>query len=247
MLKEAKTLKELKKEHFAFADTLKRARLVFKKKYNKWIMGDFKVAIQYKAGKPMALSSLKAGDIKKLYKDEYKGKKRQKPSDGGGWTAENERRLEKCLCGEIDSILEAKIYGRALDTQNTFLSTRLLSMSKTRRKDVLAKVLEALPEEEKKENSSMLSGELISLILEEEEETSENGEGGSSDDESAMSELESESELERSDAELDSSNANNAEGNDFLDRAQDNHSSHEALLEDEGEGELNVIYYLMCW
>ena len=230
MLKEAKTLQDLKKETLAFADTLKSAKLLAKKEYKRWTMPDFKVAIQHKAGKPMALTGLKAAELKKLFEDTYKGKKRRKPRDGGSWTAENESRLEACLSGEIGGILESTIYGRALDTQNTFLSTRLLSISKTRRKDVLAKVLEELTDEEKKEIGLMLSGGLTSgLLLEEEEERIENVEG-SSDNESAASGLESEDELDSS----------NDDGDDF-DLAQDKHHSDEESLEDMGKSELCMV------
>ena len=93
MLKEAKTLQDLKKETIAFADTLKSAKVLSKKAYNKWTMGGFKVAIQYKAGKPMAFTGLKAAKLKTFCEDTYNIKKRQKPRDGGSWTAENERRL----------------------------------------------------------------------------------------------------------------------------------------------------------
>jgi hypothetical protein len=77
---------------------------------------------------------------------------------GGCWTEEQERRLKDCLDGEIDSILEAKIYCRALETQNNFLSTRLRTISKTRRKDILATLFEELDDDEKNELTSVLSG-----------------------------------------------------------------------------------------
>jgi hypothetical protein len=239
MLKEAKTLQDLKKETLAFADTLKSAKLLGEKDYKKWTMRDFKVAIQYKAGKPMTFSGLKAADLKTLYRDKYKGKKRQKPRDGGSWTAENEGRLEDCLSGEIDDILESTIYGRALDTQNTYLSTRLLSMSKTRRKDVLAKVLEELTDDEKIEIGLMLSGGPNSVLLleeEEEEEGSENVEEGS-DDESAVFGLESEDKLDSS----------NYDGNGF-DLFQDKeYYSDKESLEDGGKGKLCMVVSLIIF
>jgi hypothetical protein len=215
---------------------LKSVKLLSKKDYNKWTMGDFKVAIQYKAGKPMTLTGLKAADLKTLYEETYKGKKRRKPRNGGSWTAENEGRLEECLSGEIDGILESTIYGRALDTQNTFISTRLLSMSKTRRKDVLAKVLEELADEEKIEIGLMLSGGLTSVLLLEEEERSENVEG-SSDNESAVFGLESEDNLDSS----------NDDGNDF-DLAQDKHDSDKESLEDVGnDGKLYMVVSMIIF
>jgi hypothetical protein len=82
---------------------------------------------------------------KRLYERKYKGTRR--PKTWTKWTSEEEVRLQKCIRGDIDSLKETMIYGRAaLETQNQFLlSTKLETMSTIQRRDVLAKLFYGWP------------------------------------------------------------------------------------------------------
>jgi hypothetical protein len=74
-----------------------------------------------------------------MLRKEEDNAKRERWLDSGKWTSTRK---------------ETKIYGRALDTQDNSASI----ISKTRRKNVLAKLLEKLPAEEKKEIGSFCLG-----------------------------------------------------------------------------------------
>lgn len=125
-------------------------------------MADYKVAITYKRDpsppkdEAVALSGKTAQVLKSLYERKYKGAKR--PKSGTKWTSEEEARLQKCIRGDVYSVKESAIYGRALATQNQFMVTKLESMSSIRRKDVLAKLFDGLVDDEKRDIAGVFVG-----------------------------------------------------------------------------------------
>jgi hypothetical protein len=189
MRKEAEEQERLKESKLAYSKAMEVAKKVFTKKYKKWTIADYKVAITYKRGpsppkdEAVALSGKSAQFLKRLYERKYKGARR--PTTGTKWTSEEEARLQKCIRGDIDSVKEPQIYGRALETQNQFLSTKLETMSTIRRRDVLAKLFGGLADDEKKDIVRLLLD--TNVVLDSSEEDS----GSSDDGESFATELES--------------------------------------------------------
>ena len=128
--------------------------IVFLKPYKNWIKNDFKIAIKYKQG-------LKAPNNKKwnqtstiavlrsFYERHYKGRPRLGPPGKIQWTAENERKLNRLLSGEINSVEETAMYGRALDGHKSFLVRRTLNLCPETRVEIISKIIDEMGSWEK--------------------------------------------------------------------------------------------------
>ena len=162
MRKKVAQMIALKKKIIYYNETtVSKASKVYKKHYANWNKTNFIQAIKYKQGPvpPKSESSLEKknkGALQRLYEQNYKGKRRV--GFKKRWTANDDSEMRRLEQGEIGSLQETVIYSRALDAQNEFLSTKLTTISKSRRRDVLAKLFDSMTAEERQDIKSLLEG-----------------------------------------------------------------------------------------
>jgi hypothetical protein len=163
---EGEELEKVKKNVVDFHERKRiprKACTVYKKGYENWKKDDFQIAIQFRRGPNPAkgvkpLSKLQSAGLKREYEKNHFGNpgRKWKP-----WSPKQEAELQRLLSGEISSLEETVIYGRALEAQNEFLSTKLQVCSRPRRLQVLGTLFETLTEEEKEDLRNLLDDNAI--------------------------------------------------------------------------------------
>ena len=118
--------------------------------------------------------------LKRLYKNKYKGQHRK--ASKTKWTVGDEANLKRLEQGEISSVEETAIYGRALEKQNEFLLTRLATISRSRRRDVLEKLFDGMVDDEKEDIARVISGTSSSLDSDDENRSCDNPDDPEDDD-----------------------------------------------------------------
>jgi hypothetical protein len=195
MLQEVPTKEKTKKNLIEYSVIRSKARTVYDKSFSKWQKGDFVLACKYKTGpfppKGLAISGMKKSQLSAFYNNKYKGRRRQRKWKG--WTRKNEAELVRFKSGQINSVQETAIYGRALETQNIYLATKFRYMSKTRRKQVLGKLFEELPADEKDDIARLLAG-APEIVSDSDEPETDDGSKGDSGDESSLMTFETDDE-----------------------------------------------------
>ena len=141
MLKEAEELEKKKSLIEKFDEIKSAARSVFSQPYSSWKKSDFQTAIKYKLGPVKAFErgsgvtgNKKLNELKEWYERDFKGKKKE--WDDNDWTAVDDSKLQRLKNGEVSSLQETSIYGKALEMQNNFFVSKYLTMSLDRHKEV---------------------------------------------------------------------------------------------------------------
>ena len=116
------------------------------KPYSTWLVKDFQVVIRWKQGvsgpqKGDAVTGKSKAQLKSLWETKYC----DMADPLAVWTEEDEAKLNSLQQGEIGSVEEQAIYGKALDANNEYIKVRLLTVSSARRKEILENVFMALP------------------------------------------------------------------------------------------------------
>jgi hypothetical protein len=181
MLARAEELEKTKKRLENYTETCEDAVKVFNNKpYKNWLKDDFKVALKYKQGPnppkgETAISTWGKGKLKKCYEQKYKNKTRA--SRWKGWTEKQQAELERLKRGDIESVKETMIYGRALQTQIDYLVARIQTVSAESRMKVWKALANILLPDEKVKISNVMNGaadpasnESISCEVEESED-----------------------------------------------------------------------------
>jgi hypothetical protein len=161
MLVRAEELEKTKKRLENYTETCEDAVKVFNKPYKNWLKEDFKVAFKYKQGPnppkgEAAISTWGKGKLKKWYDQKYKNKTRE--SRWEGWTEKQQAELERLKRGDIESVKETMIYGRALQTQIDYLVARMRTISVESRMKVWKALADILPPDEKVKISNVMNG-----------------------------------------------------------------------------------------
>ena len=161
MLVRAQALEKTKKSLEDYTMVSIEAVEVFNKPYIGWLKNDFKIALKYKHGPnaPQGETSISGWGKKKLkqqYDLKYKGKSRDQRWNG--WTVKQQQELERLERGEITTVQESVIYGRAMQTQTDYLTARIQTVSKDSRMKVWKELANTLPQDEKVKISDLMSG-----------------------------------------------------------------------------------------
>lgn len=135
------------------SQTVPAARKAYKTKYSAWTKEDFKAAISFRRGPfpsdpAPALGSLSKAQLKAMYDEMYKGNRPDRMWEE--WTEADEKNLDRLIAGEVTSLQETVIYGRALEAQNESLRTRLKVCSRSRRRSILKGLVEDVFDEEER-------------------------------------------------------------------------------------------------
>jgi hypothetical protein len=162
MLVRAEELEKTKKRLENYTETCQDAAKLFNNKpYKNWLKDDFKVAFKYKQGPnppkgETAISTWGKGKLKKCYEQKYKNKTRE--SRWKGWTEKQQAELERLKRGDIESVKETMIYGRALQTQIDYLVARIQTVSAESRMKVWKALANILSPDEKVKISNVMNG-----------------------------------------------------------------------------------------
>jgi hypothetical protein len=162
MLVRAEDLENPKKGLENYTETCEDAVKVFNNmKYKNWLKDDFKVAFKYKQGPnppkgETAISNWGKEKLKKCYEQKYKNKKRK--SWWKGWNKKQQAELERLKRGDMESVKETILYGRALQVQIDYLDARMQTVSAESRMKVWKALANILSPDQKVKISNVMNG-----------------------------------------------------------------------------------------
>ncbi|CAB9523445.1 hypothetical protein SEMRO_1417_G270900.1 [Seminavis robusta] len=137
--------------------TAAKELLQSKKDHTKWRKPDYQLAIQWKQGPNPSEPNNEKTDARKdvlvaLWKNKYKDLE----APTGGWTDQDEEKLQALKGGEIECFERDVGLQHCFETENEGIALRLLAFTKQRRKNVLLRVLRALDDGEMEDIQSDL-------------------------------------------------------------------------------------------
>jgi hypothetical protein len=159
MAKAAKEMEKRKEGLIAFGLIDDEAKEFIDKPYKDWKKDDLLVMIRWKQG-PLptvvekGLSAMNKSKLKNLWESKYSAMGRPPTAQ---WTDEQESELERLEASEINSLQETAIYGRAVAAQNEYLCTKLKTVSKSRRMDVISGLYSRMTTQERTELTELLA------------------------------------------------------------------------------------------
>jgi hypothetical protein len=157
MSKAAEALEKKKKLLQDFAKKVRPAKELMRKPSNSWKAPELKLVLMYIEGPAEKKKvNLKFAEMKELYATKYESSNKRRWKK---WSASQERELTRLKDGEIESERQTSIYGKALEAQNECLFTRLVTIGKSRRKDVLSPLLCELSATERQHYLDLLTGD----------------------------------------------------------------------------------------
>lgn len=167
-----KVLLQQKQAKDKYAEVVVDATQVFSKRCSDWKKSDFETAFLYKQGpilKPkkgfdsvtLSVTKVKSMSILKLrevYKDKYKGKRRDQSNGLFEWTAEDDRKLNGLKSGNIDDYCETEIYSNSVEQQKEFLITKHTNLPFKRQVKIYKGHAISLSNEQKKQVANAILG-----------------------------------------------------------------------------------------
>jgi hypothetical protein len=155
----ADVMEKKKKDALKYEKDARHGWTIYDRKPNHstWNVGEMRSVIRWLQGLAQPegekLNNMNKPGLQALYLQKYRN---VQGSRLPCWTRDEEHELERLRAGEISSFEETAIYGKAVETLNEYLVTKLMTISSKRRDDVLAKVFERLPERERDDIASIL-------------------------------------------------------------------------------------------